>query len=270
MKFRLKISFANYYIVLLAFIAISTSSCTSHKDFMLFTDLDPNNKINIPNNYSFTHKIRPGDNLHINIVTSNADLNKIYNPAMIGALPGSPVKYDNESGQYINGYNVNDDGYINIPVIGDLNVLGLTLEQCEGLIKHRIVDYLKEANVKVRLLSYKITVFGEVNDPGVYYNFGGGSYTILDAISEAGGFTEDAEIRNISILRRSDDGKRYFELDLSSSSSITSKGYFLYPEDVIIINPSKRKTMVLRKPFFDVSLSTATIVAWLIAFALRQ
>jgi len=262
---RIKANFITYGICLVFFI-VALSSCKSYKDFILLKDKSYSEEIEATNQYAFDHIIKVEDNLYVNINSPNQELNKTYNPSISGGSEtATNIRFDTESGQYINGYRVDNEGNIALPVIGKLKVVGLNLEACEAKIKSRTEEYLKEVTVRVRLLNYKITVMGEVKKPDVYYNFGGYNFTVLDALAKAGGVTGYAEIKNIVVLRPTERGQQSFDLDLSSKSSVLSKGYFLYPNDVVIVNPSRRKNVQLRQPYFSIALPAISIAILLIS-----
>lgn len=258
------------YGVWLMIFTIIFSSCKSYRDYTFLQNRVYSEDIEATNQYAFDHIIKVEDNLYVNIVSSNIELNKIYNPSLAGGTESaSNIRFDSETGQYINGFRVDEEGNIDLPVIGKVQVIGLNLEQCEDKIKNKTNEFLKEVNVRVRLLNYKITVLGEVNSPDVYYNFGGYNFTILDALAKAGGVTNYADIKKVVVLRPTERGQKSFDLDLSNTTVITSMGYFLYPNDVVIVNPSKRKNIQLRNPYYNVVLPTLTVAILLVSLLTR-
>jgi polysaccharide export outer membrane protein len=193
------------------------------------------------------YTLRPNDNLYISIVSSNADVNRLYNPAQSGAPNTANNNYEGDANKYLYGYQVDDDGNVEIPLLGTINVSNKTLEEAEGLIHDKAKAQYKEVTTKVRLLNYKVTVMGEVKNPGVYYNFDG-DFTILSALGRAGGLTEFALIEEILILRPDAGKQTAIIVDLSSKSTLVSDGFYLFPNDVVIIKPAKNKNRQLRGP----------------------
>jgi polysaccharide export outer membrane protein len=147
----------------------------------------------------------------------------------------------------VQGYIVEPDGTITLPSIGKIAVTGLTIREAEARIKAKAQEYLKDVTAKVRLLNYKVTVIGEVNSPGVYYNYNY-EYTVFDALSSAGGTTNWAKIEKVLVLRRTKNGSQTYTLDMNSSSALSSPAYFLEPNDVVVVQPSKYKNVQLRLP----------------------
>ena len=120
-------------------------------------------------------------------------------------------------------YLVDNDGYINFPVIGKIHVAGLTRTECEDLIKSKIQPYLsKNENpiVTVKLSGYKVTVTGEVSSPGVI-QVDQEKMSIVEAIAKAGDLTIYGKRDNIMLLREDETGeKHYTRLNLNDANII--------------------------------------------------
>ena len=214
------------------------------------------------------HYINDNDNLYVSIVSSNKEMNELYNPAFAATAARSSnttLIYNEVSGQYIFGYQTDINGDISLPLIGRVNVRGMTLPQSEAAIYVKAKEYLKEISVKVRLLNYKITVIGEVTKPGVYYNYNY-DFTVMDAISTANGITNYADLKNVMVLRPTAQGSQTFNLNLSSKESLASKAYHLQPNDIVFVKPSKYKNVQLRAPVYTLVIAAATAVFLVLNF----
>lgn len=211
------------------------------------------------------HKIQEKDNLYVSIISTNAEMNKIYNPANAGAPESIINRYEGVAGQFINGYEVDREGNITLPIIGKINVLGQTFRESEQTVERKAKSFLKEVTVKVRLLNYRVTINGEVKNPGVYYNYNY-DFTVLDAISMANGVTDFAQINNVMIIRPTENGKEVFKINLNSKSSLLSDGYYLQPNDVVIVQPSRGKNQQLNIPQYSLILTSLSVVLLLLNY----
>jgi polysaccharide export outer membrane protein len=239
-------------------------SCRSNKDLTMLRDVSPQESLKYPVPPP-PHRVGENDNLYVSIVSSNKEMNELYNPAYAGSSKNSnsSIIYNEVAGQYIYGYQADANGEIALPLIGKVAVRGLTLPECEAAIYAKAKEYLKEVSVKVRLLNYKVTVMGEVNEPGVYYNYNY-NFTVMDAISMANGITNYADLDNVTVLRSGETGAQSYTLDLSKQESLNSKGYFLQPNDIVFIKPAKYKNVQLRAPVYSLVISSvATVVLFL-------
>jgi polysaccharide export outer membrane protein len=242
---------------LLILTVLILGACRSNKDLLYMRDAQPSRKMaGLPQVHS-DYKIKINDNLFVSIVSSNIEMNEIYNPSTVGMGRTINNLWQSLQGQFLYGYLVDAEGSIALPALGKVNVVGLTLPECEAKIKAKAEEYLKEVTTKVRLLNYKITVMGEVTTPGVYYNFNP-EFTIFDALGSAGGATPSAKLNKVMVLRREGDGSRTITIDLSSHTALASDGYFLEPNDVVVVSPAKYRNAQLGLPFYSSLLSTVT------------
>lgn len=118
-------------------------------------------------------------------------------------------------------------------------------------IRQRADQYLKDATVIVKLISFKVSVIGEVNRPGTYNNYNN-QLTVLEAISLAGDITDYGNRKEVLILRPSSGGTKTFRLDLTNKNILTSDGFFLLPNDIIYVEPIKTKS-------FRMNMSTISL-----------
>ncbi len=89
---------------------------------------------------------------------------------------------------YMDGYTINPEGKITVPVIGEVSVKDMTIEEAQAAVQKSADKYLTKAIVIVKLTSFKVTVLGEVKNPGYYYVFNSQA-TILEGLGMAGDLT---------------------------------------------------------------------------------
>lgn len=241
-----------------AVMMLTLSSCRNYKKLVIASDATKGGYA--ARALPFTnYKIKTYDNLYVSIVSSNREMNEIYNPATVGT--GSSGTGTNQwatlPGQFVYGYIVDKEGYLTLPGIGKVHVLGLTVEESEKEIHEKANQYLKDVTAKVRLLNYKVTVIGEVVNPGVYYNYNP-EFTVFDAISMANGIKNTTAIGNVVVLRQVGDQSQSFKINLKSVSALNSEGFNLQPNDVVVVQPSRFKNLELQLPIYSIVLSTIT------------
>lgn len=113
---------------------------------------------------------------------------------------------------------VRPDGKISFPMIGDVHASGLTLTQLDEQITERLGEYIRSPEVLVVFKSSggkKIIILGEVGGPGIYKITG--RYTILEAIAAAGGFSDDAVLQNVIVIRGGPNNPKPISLNLSKT-----------------------------------------------------
>jgi polysaccharide biosynthesis/export protein len=247
----------NFFPIFALFILFT--SCRSSKDLSYMYEARTKKQIAGAPVPSSPYKIQPNDNLYVSIISPNTDMNEIYNPATVGNLRTINNIWQNLPGQYVQGYSVSLDGIVNLPSVGKIPVVGLTIPEAEAKIQAKAQEYLKDVTAKVRLLNYKVTVMGEVTSPGVYYNYNF-EFTVLDAISSASGTTNASDLEKVLVLRRTPTGTETFLLNLRSDQALSSPAYLLQPNDVVLVQPSKYKNVQLRLPVYSAALSTIAAI----------
>lgn len=246
--------------ILVVLAAIMLISCTSHRQLVYLKDVDSSS-----GGGSFYPKSRPEyliqtrDVLYVKIYSLNEEMSNIINQTM-GA--NQQNLYQNETSLFINGYVVSDSGNIELPILGKIPVAGKKLDEALAVIQQRTAQYLKDATVTVKLISFKISVIGEVNRPGTYYNYNS-QLTVLEAISMAGDINDYGNRHMVHVLRSGSTGTTSFQLDLTNKKILTTDGFFLLPNDVIYVEPIKSKTFRINLPtisLFLTSVSTLILV----------
>lgn len=222
------------------FIIIVSTSCRNTKEITMFQPAKRQFQ-QVPLKPK-EHKIKPLDNLYISILTLDPEVNQLFNPSLAGngLTSGTQQMFGTPESRHINGYRVSADSTITLPVLGKVNLVGLTLEKAQEHLKKRAEDYLKQPTVQVKLLNFKVNVIGEIKEPGIFYNYEG-QLTIYDAISLARGITDFADLRNVIVKREAFNEIKTYNIDLTNNSVYSSEVFNLQPNDLVYVPPSGLK-----------------------------
>jgi len=138
----------------------------------------------------------------------------------------------------VKGYLVDDNGEIEFPILGTLQVSDFTFEQVQNLIKSRLIDekLINKPTVKVELLNLKINMMGEVNSVGVL-DVPDGRITLLQAITMAGGLTVNAAPDRITVIREENGVRKKVFNNIQSRDIFNSPTYYLQQNDIVYIEP---------------------------------
>ncbi|MTI31903.1 polysaccharide export protein [Cytophagales bacterium RKSG123] len=148
---------------------------------------------------------------------------------------------DNQAQLYLNGYSVNTEGNIHLPTIGEIKVINHTVSEVEKKIQESINEYLNNATVSVKLVSFKISILGEVNNPGHIYVYNGQA-NLFEGLSMAGDLSQEGNRRNVKLIRQKAKGSEIILLDLTDPNLIESPYFHLMPNDILYIEPQKAST----------------------------
>lgn len=138
------------------------------------------------------------------------------------------------------GYLVDKQGAVEIPMLGKVQVVGLTTTQARDLIRSAVAKFYKEPTVQVRFSNFKVTVLGEVLKPGVYV-MPSEKVTLLDAIGLAGDLTIYGKRENVLLVRDIGGKKEFIRFNLNSSDVFKSKYFYLKQNDYVYIEPTQGK-----------------------------
>jgi polysaccharide export outer membrane protein len=215
------------------------TSCASYKENIYFQGLERNPEMSYKITNFSPPTIQPGDVLALNVKSLNADGSAIFNSSSSSA--GTAKGKDSNSPASENsGYLVNKDGEIQLPLVHSVKVGQLSLEDAAATIKNKITPFLKEPEVSVSFMNFKVSVLGDVAHPDVI-NVSDEKFSITDALSRAGDLTPTANRKSILLVREVDGKRKYVNIDITSPRLFESPYYYLKSNDLIYVEPGKEK-----------------------------
>ena len=193
--------------------------------------------------YLYDARIMPKDILTITVNTVNPEAAAPFNLIVSTALTSNASQSLGNS-RALQTYLVDNKGCIEFPVLGTIEVGGLTKSMCEQLIHDKIKPYLNAAEnpvVTVRMSNYKISVLGEVNRPGMF-TVGNEKINILEALAQAGDLTIYGVREKVKLIREDAKGKKEIHtINLNDANIICSPYYYLQQNDIVYVEPNKVK-----------------------------
>lgn len=218
--------------------ALAFSSCVSQKKVLLLKELqmaEQNKSIEYRNERSLNYKIQPGDNLYIKAINIIDERNS-------NVLNGETSRYSmgSDASIYLNSYTVNEQGYLDYPLTGMVQVKNLTVEQAKDKLQTELSKFIKETALIVKLSNFDLTIIGEVAKPGKYKVYQT-EISLLEAIAMAGNFTNFSKTSNVKIVRRTNNGSEVIKVDLGKADILSSPYYYLKPNDIVYVEPLKIK-----------------------------
>jgi len=136
------------------------------------------------------------------------------------------------------GYQVDEAGFIELPVVGNIQVGGKTLSEAKEQVQTEIRKYYNNTFVSVAIGGVRYAILGEVNRPGKYVIMQN-RVTILEALANAGDFNGQANRRKVQLIRQYPGSTKVVVLDLTDRELLKSPYYFIRPNDVIYVQPMK-------------------------------
>lgn len=227
------------YILLL--ISVLFTSCIPIKDLVYLQDKNASAEQNkITQVESKPYRLQVHDVLSVTIKAIDPKLVSIFNTGQNGANAGQ-----SEQSLYFDGFTVDDHGNIRMPILGEINVIGFTLEEIRVKIEKELLEqyFKREANifVTVKLAGFTYTINGEIGSSGTKTLFKE-NVNIMEAIANAGDITTVGNRKAVMIIRQTPTGVQMNEIDLTDVNVMKSPYYNLQPNDYIYIKPLRQKT----------------------------
>jgi polysaccharide export outer membrane protein len=252
-------------IVYLLSVVLFLSSCgVRYKSVPYFQDLKDSGMVqeNI-NNYTAL-KIQKDDVLAITVSSLNAEASMIFNMGNTTSNQGNSTA-GTDPRLTANGFLVDQNGAIQLPLVGAVKVAGLTTLAARELVQNKLANYLKEPVVSLRLINFKVSVLGDVARPGVY-PVQNERVSVSEALSMAGDLTITALRNNVLLVREIEGKRQYIRIDLQKKELFNSPYYYLQNNDVLYIQPSNAKYASVDSSYRNVSiiLSALSVIALII------
>jgi polysaccharide export outer membrane protein len=178
-------------------------------------------------------KLQPDDLLNVIVSAENPEVTLPFN------LPQIQGNYNlDESQSNIKTYLIDNDGFIEFPVIGKVKLGGLSRSEAINVLKDKVSFYIKNPGINLRILNFKISILGQVVKPGSY-TIPSERITFLEALSLAQDLTIYGKRNNILVIHEEDGKKTYQRIDLTKVDILSLKNYYLSQNDVIYVEPNK-------------------------------
>lgn len=219
----------HYKITILLLIAFMVS-CVPRKQLSYFNDI---NELEPGINPRTQKTIMPFDKLYIKVLSIDPQTSQIFNATdevRYGAYGGGMAS--------IIGYLVDEKGNINFPFVGDINVGGMTTGEAGIKIQEALSVYVSNFSVVVKYVDNQVTIMGEVTRQGVFA-FSQDKLNIYEALGLGGGITRYGDRKNVILVRNEGEKIMHYKLNLSDSKIASRDYYYIYPNDVIIVEPLK-------------------------------
>jgi polysaccharide export outer membrane protein len=227
------------YIYIVAFSLVAVS-CIPNKDLIyLQNNNNKNESIEVNQFIGKPYRVQTNDILTISIKALDQRLVDMFSPTTSVQIQKTPTS------MYFDGFTVNDHGNIRIPVLGEVNVMGFTIEEITEIIEKRLLDeYFKSQArlfVNVKLAGLRYTVNGEINTPGTNVLFQDKA-NIMEAIANSGDITITGDRRSVQVIRKLPQGYQTYYIDLTDAKAFNSPVFNIQPNDYIYIKPLRQKS----------------------------
>jgi polysaccharide export outer membrane protein len=238
-------------------VVLLSNSC-AYKRYTYLQTARPESDTLFKQNFT-QYKLQAADVIYVKVMSLDKSVTDMFNQDIVSTL-GSY-----SGGMYIVGHSIDLEGNVSLPILGKVNILGLTLEEAKQKIENLTNTFINDARIELKLVSFKISMLGEVKRPG-QITISNDRSNILEAIAIAGDISYNGNIKKVLILRSANNQTKTIRVDLTKRELLASQEYFLQPNDIIYVEPYKSTVFRLRVADYALFLTliTSTITAVLL------
>jgi polysaccharide biosynthesis/export protein len=207
-------------------------------------------------------RLSPYDLLHIQVYSASADLYQ---------TPGFEVStnFGTTASIYLQGYTINPNGELELPVLGRFQAGGKTLRELkEELTQSARAHISLDADVVLRLVNFRVSVLGEVAEPGVREVYDH-RISVLEAIARSGDLTVYGDRKKVMLVREMNGNKEIITIDLTDRALLSSPYFYLQNNDVLYVPALKAKSYGFAQVQWSVILSSASTLIAILALVTR-
>ncbi len=240
-------------------LALVNSSCGLEKRIVYFNNQSNTNNKDVVLSPSEAPVLSEGDVITVKITALDEMALKPFLPSIM----------TNESGlvsDHVHRFVINRDNIITFPILGDIKVGGYNTYEASLVLRRALSQYIINPIVEIELVNFKVTILGEVKQPGVY-TVPGSKITILELLGMAGDLTVYGQRKNIKVIRIVKGHKKSFNIDLTSDKVFTSNVFYLHKNDVVYVPPNKAQmTRSIFSPLVSTFVSVLTLTITILNF----
>lgn len=211
-----------FLLIVISFLFVSCSSMKNIKIFEKQSDIETVKTLTFPK-----HKLQEGDILHVKVIGLQKESFDIFN-----LETNANNTQTTSANLFLNGFTLDSKGYIEIPTLGKIFLMGLTIEEAKDVIQKEADKYLNNSTIIVKHINFEITILGEVSRPGTYTVYKD-NITILEALGLSGDLTDYANRKKVKLIR----DNNIIYIDLTKVETLYSENFSLKANDVLYIEP---------------------------------
>ena len=259
----------NKIAILIILFFIGFASCVPQKKMLYLKEAQmaaENISKEYVNDRSVTYRLQPGDNLYIRAINT---IDERSAAAINGETSMRATQLTGDGSIYLQSYTVAEDGCIELPLVGRVEVRNLTVEEAKERLQTELNKFVNQTMLIVKLSNFNLTVLGEVTRPGMYKVYQS-QINLFEAISMAGNMTSFAKNDEVRIIRQTDNGSEIVTVNMGQADILASPYYYLKPNDIIYVEPLKIKQWGFTTFPYSTVLSVVTLALTMLSLYLSN
>ena len=208
--------------------------------------------------------VRTGDRLYVYVYSIDERVSSMFNASGNGINSSQIRQGNNMGGSYdLYTYLVYEDGTIDYPMVGRLEVRGKTTREIKNDLEHKLMEYVQD-QTKFQLLSVEVNIvrrsFSVISDHGSgTFSLDKEKVTIFEALAMAGDIGDFGDRSKVRIVREIEGNTQVKVFDVRSEDIVNSEFYYIEPNDVIYIQRIKGQSFGINSVTTGISVAATTL-----------
>ena len=253
----------NKILILFLTILVLLSSCKVYKQDIMFklddnfTEEDLSRALTqVEKNY----KLQINDRLILNVFTNKGE--RIVDPNF-ELSQGAAINVQNRVGSDFT-YLVQTDGTVKFPIIGQVMIDSLTINEAEALLQSLYDQYYKESFVKLQFANKRVVVLGAVG--GKIVPLENENMSLMEVLALAGGLEMGDKAHNIKLIRGEPQNPQVYQINLATVHGMQQTMLDVEPGDIIYVEPWRRPVLESIRDIAPVLSMITSTIALIVVF----
>ena len=210
------------------------------------------------------YRVRTGDRLYVYVYSIDERVSSMFNASGNGINSSQIRQGNNIGGSYdLYTYLVYEDGTIDYPMVGRIEVRGKTTREVKNDLEHKLMEYVQD-QTDLKLLSVEVNIvrrsFSVISDHGSgTFTLDKEKVTIFEALAMAGDIGDFGDRSKVRIIREIEGHTQVKVFDVRSKDIVNSEFYYIEPNDVIYIQRIKGQSFGINSVTTGISVAATTL-----------
>jgi len=210
------------------------SGCTINRDIMFKTG-DGYDFASLEDIGSSEYRIAPNDLITFQLFSNEGER---LNQMTAGSADNKVVGNQNMMNQQNQiAYLVRQDGILELPEVGDIRLEGLTIEAAERLLEEAYSSYYNRPYVVIRVTNKRVLMFPGESGRALVITLENMNTSLLEVMALAGGIGSRANASKVKLIRRTEEGNKVYQMDLSTVDGLSDAQLVVQANDIIYVEP---------------------------------
>jgi polysaccharide biosynthesis/export protein len=210
------------------------SGCTINRDIMFKTG-DGYDFASLEDIGSSEYRIAPNDLITFQLFSNEGERLNQMTAGSADSKGGGNQNMMNQQNQL--SYLVRQDGILELPEVGDIRLEGLTIEAAEGLLEEAYSSYYNRPYVVIRVTNKRVLMFPGESGRALVITLENMNTSLLEVMALAGGLGSRANASKVKLIRRTEEGNKVYQMDLSTVEGLSDAQLVVQANDIIYVEP---------------------------------